>query len=342
MCILAFAARCESPASLALLPRPKIFLLGYRFSQSLRDLHPASPTAASEHYATLAAQVLANPPTNLPSSPSSSSTAPSPIPDSDASLIRCQCYLILGLFECTAGAENAGWLKIGTAIRMAQVLRLGFQDEDDGSRGRINPLQAEVRRRTFWACFLLDRTITDGKDRPTTLRPPLPSSLRMPGTDADFSIGRASPGARFEANLPPWNVSARLDSSRTHDQEADLYGQTLRISEIWHRVIAYIGAGGRNFDRRGPWLPESTFATLERDINAWSATLPAIFRYDANVGDANLIAHSMIGQGRLFGMLHLLYACSNLILHRDFLPFTPSSAFKVRPIYLFTFVLLVI
>lgn len=32
---------------------------------------------------------------------------------------------MLGLYECTASQENKGWLKIGYAIRMAQVLRLG-------------------------------------------------------------------------------------------------------------------------------------------------------------------------------------------------------------------------
>ncbi|KAL8286617.1 hypothetical protein RQP46_004145 [Phenoliferia psychrophenolica] len=288
-----------------------------RFSQSLRDLHPSSPTAASDHYAALASQVLANPPAT-----SSPVISPATV-DSDVSLSRCQSFLILGLYECTEGAENKGWMRIGTAIRMAQVLRLGFQDEEDGSRIRSDPLQAEIRRRTFWACFLLDRTITDGKERPCSLRAPLPSSLRMPGPDADFLLGRSSPGARFESELPPWNVSVKVDAS-VQDQEADLYGQTIRISEIWHRVVTYVGAGGRNWDRRAPWLPESTFATLENDINAWEATLPAIFRYN----DANLVAHSMIGQGRLFGMLHLLFACSNLVLHRDYLPFLPGSDFK--------------
>lgn len=269
--------------------------------------------------------MLANPtPAGAPSSPplpQSQSTS-----DADVSLVRCQSFLILGLFECTEGAENKGWMRIGTAIRMAQVLRLGFQDEEDGSRGRSDPLQAEIRRRTFWSCFLLDRTITDGKERPCSLRAPFPSALRMPGPDADFVLARASPGARFESELPPWNVSAKLEASRAHEQEADIYGQTLRVAEIWHRVVAYVGAGGRNWDRRAPWLPESTFATLENEINEWEATLPAIFRYN----DANLVAHSMIGQGRLFGMLHLLFACSNLILHRDYLPFLPGSDFKVR------------
>ncbi|KAK4702537.1 hypothetical protein P7C70_g3688, partial [Phenoliferia sp. Uapishka_3] len=298
-----------------------------RFSQSLRSMYPSPPTAASEHFAALASQVLAQPSTPLSSTSSSA--------DSDISLIRCQCLLILGLFECTEGAENKGWLRIGTAIRMAQVLRLGFEDEETGSRGRTDPLQAEIRRRTFWSCFLLDRTVTDGKERPCSLRPPHASTLRMPGPDADFLLSRYSPGACFEAGLPPWNISAKLDPSRaSNDQEADLFGQTLRVAEIWHRVVSYVGAGGRNWDRRAPWDPDSSFAKLEKEITEWQAGLQAIFRYNGEglgrLRDANLVAHSMIGQGRLFGMLHLLCACSNLILHRDYLPFLPGSDFKAE------------
>lgn len=219
---------------------------------------------------------------------------------------------------------------------MAQVLRLGFVDEDEASasatlrpQSRMDPLQAEIRRRTFWSCFLLDRTITDGKERPSSLT--APPSLRMPCSDADFNLGRRSLGAKFEADPPPWSVSTKIDTTVIIEPEADLYGQTLRIAEVWNKVTRYIGAGGRNVDRRPPWEPESTFAVLDREMDMWNARLPAVFRFD----DANLVAHSMIGQGRLFGMLHLLFCCSKLVLHRDYLPFLPTIDFQVRLSFLF-------
>lgn len=296
-----------------------------RFCQSLQDLHPTSPSAASEHYSALAAQVLANPPYQS-SQPSTSAT---PIPtDSEISLVRCQCYLLLGLYECTEGVENRGWMKIGTAIRMAQLLRLGFEDDDEGSisRSRADPLQSEIRRRTFWSCFLLDRTITDGRERPCTLKAPLPSVLRMPGADADFQLGRKGQlGARFDPNPPRWNLSSKMEAAAPLEHEADLYGQTLRVAEIWQRVATYIASGGRNFDRRAPWIPESTFATLQQDLGTFSSLLPEFYQFS----EANLVAHCMIGQGRLFGMMHLLFACATLNLHRDYLPFLPTMDFKV-------------
>lgn len=101
--------------------------------------------------------------------------------------------------------------------------------------------------------------------------------------------------------------------------------QTLRVAEIWQRVATYIGSGGRNIDRRAPWLPESTFASLQRDLTAFDEQLPAEQKYT----EANLLAHNLIGQGRLFGMLHLLFSTSRLVLHRDYLPFLPPPNFKV-------------
>lgn len=277
----------------------------------------------SEHYAILAAQLLQYPP---PPPPPTTTTRPGSAElEADISLVRCQCFLILGLYECTEGAENRGWMKIGTAIRMAQVLRLGFEDEDDHTGtglgpARKDPLRAEVRRRTFWSCFLLDRTITDGKERPGTLQPPKNHSVRMPCSEDDFTKALAGVGARFETNPPPWTVTAKLPAHPPGPEpEADLLGHTMRVAHLWQRVADYIGAGGRNADRRPPWSHDSTFAILASDLRAFEHRLPEMYAYS----EANLLAHSMIGQGRLFGMFHLLLACASLVLHRDYLPFLP-------------------
>lgn len=313
------------------LPRELLYsLLAFasRHCLPLRDFYYESfpdkytDVAPSEHYAALAAQLLQHPPPPLAAKPGSAEL------EADISLVRCQCFLILGLYECTEGAENRGWMKIGTAIRMAQVLRLGFEDEEEvaaGARGaRKDPLRAEVRRRTFWSCFLLDRTITDGKERPCSLNPPRNHSVRMPCSEDEFTKAVPGTGARFETSSAPWTVSAKaLVSPPGPEPEADLYGHTLRVSHLWQQVADYIGAGGRNHDRRPPWASESTFGTLAAGLRAFERRLPEMYAYS----EANLLAHSMIGQGRLFGMFHLLLACASLVLHRDYLPFLPPLNF---------------
>lgn len=202
---------------------------------------------------------------------------------------------------------------------------LGFEDEDEGTTGKVKAdfLLSEIRRRTFWSCFLLERTLTDGKEKPTTLRAPR-TELRMPGNDVDFQLNRRSQGARLDPNPPPWSVPFRFEKTLQLEQEADLYGQTLRVSELWQRISSYIGEGGRNHDRRAPWLVESTFAILQQDINSFATSLPPQYQYN----DQNLTAHCLIGQGRLFGMLHLLLSTSTLVLHRDYIPFLPTVDYQ--------------
>lgn len=212
-------------------------------------------------------------------------------------------------------------MKIGIAIRMAQILRLGFEDEDEGSVRVLltDPLISEARRRTFWSCFKLERLITDGKDRPVALQVPHNSSIRMPGSDLDYVMNIRSNSARFNPSPPAWSRSA----SAVHlEVEADLYGHTIRVAELWRRVAQYVGEGGRNSDRRAPWM-ESGFATLERDLNHFQARLPLELQYT----DENIVAHSLIGEVRRFAMLHLVFHTTTLVLHRDYLPFLPGFGF---------------
>ncbi|KPV75948.1 uncharacterized protein RHOBADRAFT_52956 [Rhodotorula graminis WP1] len=345
-----------------------ILALAARFSPSLRNLHPSSPTAASEHYAALASQLLLLPET----SHGQSSNMPSA--DTPISLMRCQCHLMLGFYELTAGRDNSGWLKIGTAIRMAQTLRLGFDDEIPVYETARNPtsaastsaaisseprdiVRAEMRRRTFWALFSLDRTVSDGNERPCGLKVPRIASLRMPGPDADFAAGRKSVGAKFDPDPPAWSVSVRTTASTSStaaragldegasprpalaaaaaaaamavdpadEPDADLYGYTLRIAEIWSKVASYIGSGGRNVDRRAPWLAESTFAQLAGELADFEAKLPDVLKYSQQT----LIAHCMVPEeAKLFALLHLTNAMARHVLHRDYLPFLPPNDFN--------------
>ena len=120
-----------------------------------------------------------------------------------------------------------GWVRnfVHTEDTLVLTCILGFEDEDEGtahSRPPKDPVRSEERRRTFWACFLLDRTVSDGKERPCIMKAPLPSALRMPGSDADWNAGRLSQGARFDPNPPLWSIPVNVDLSI--EPEADLYG----------------------------------------------------------------------------------------------------------------------
>jgi hypothetical protein len=236
-----------------------------------------------------------------------------------------KALLLISLQDCTEGEESRGWLHLGHAIRLSQVLRLGSEDDpsdpSEALAAHVNgisashnpnlrtPIESEARRRTYWSCFLAERLLCSGRDRPCALIAhantyPRQVSIRFPSSDVDFLAGMKNPdAAHFDGPPPPWARSSR--ESDVPEQEADLIGQTYRVADIWSQVVSYVGSGGRNIDRRPPWSSESTFYRLDTRLRSWEESLPPHFRYS----EANLLAHVMLpgGQGRLFGLLHLLY-----------------------------------
>lgn len=259
------------------------------------------------------------------------------------SLTRVQVHLMLGLHHCTQYQEQTGWMHIGTAVRMAQLLHLAHLDDEEPlistpltTRSRITTQQRtqheqtlidlDIKRRTFWACVLLERLFGDGKDRPAviSLRDG-DLTTRFPCPDNEFIIGKHVTTARFSTKpLPVWAPDSHKRG--IENEEADLFGQTMRIAELWSLVIGYVGKGGRHNDRRCPWLPESSFGRLDEQLSEWDLNLPSHLRYS----ESNLVAHCMIGQGKAYGLMHLLYFTSLLYLHRDYIPFLPPLDYNPR------------
>lgn len=94
-------------------------------------------------------------------------------------------------------------------------------------------------------------------------------------------------------------------------------------------MLTYVGQGGHSIDRRAPWLPESTFAQLDRALAEWCDNLPVSCRYN----ESNRVAHAMCNKAQLYSLVHLTYFASVLYLHRDYIPFVPSTGiYDVRAI----------
>ena len=166
------------------LPKPElnpliplgVLALTARFHPQLVAYHsPASPgnpsnaLVASEFYATALRSRLAG--------VDGSGLA---VPD----LTRIQALLMLALHEWSMCRGKSAWLYVGMAIRMSQAIGLSFELENDFS-ARDAPrspgfqskeqtsddiIAQETKRRTFWACFTLDRCLSSGKYRPRMIR----------------------------------------------------------------------------------------------------------------------------------------------------------------------------
>src|ERR1043165_1807379 len=70
------------------------------------------------------------------------------------------------------GKGPRAWMFTGMAVRMAQELGLHKVDEAGSKSSKSSEnlfIQKEIRRRTFWSCFLLDRFAACALGRPTLI-----------------------------------------------------------------------------------------------------------------------------------------------------------------------------
>lgn len=234
----------------------------------------------------------------------------------EPSLLTIQCCLILCVYEAGEGSEFKSWLRLGHAIRLAQLLQLHKQDSDHrrfdwgNSAPASSPSSAEMRRRTFWCCFCLDKLLANGRDRIAVLAID-DISTRLPQSDEDFIYGRD----RVTQQLGPSSAA-----SENHSDESIL-AYTIRLVEILANVLAWHGRGGRYTDSRCPWLPDMPFTILDGALLRWKASLPEYLDYTPR----NISFVIAAGQGRLWSLMFLLYFQARAYLHREYLPFTPSK-----------------
>lgn len=183
---------------LALTARFHPRLVAYHSSNSPK--HSTDPITASEYYATALRAMLGG-----------EQGAYIGQPD----LHKVQALLMLGLHEWGMCRGIKAWIYVGTAIRMAQAMGLQYEDGVDtvpwgisstvrieaqhlGFRtGREPPLDPasseafvdeEIRRRTVWSCFIMDRYLSSGKYRPTMLAVD-DIRVQLPSSDNAFAFG---------------------------------------------------------------------------------------------------------------------------------------------------------
>lgn len=96
----------------------------------------------------------------------------------EPSVANIQGNLVLAVSELVSKGSSP-WMYAGTVIRMAQMMRLNKEYHQS------HPLrEQEMRRRTFWACFFMDRLLAYFLTKPATL----------PGTDAALTYEEPSRG----------------------------------------------------------------------------------------------------------------------------------------------------
>jgi hypothetical protein len=152
--------------------------------------------------------------------------------------VRLDKWLLRCIYEIGEGSEHRGWLRLGHATRLAQLLplhKLNFdQNQMDWSSSTLSnyTTDLETKQRTLWCCFCLDRLLANGRDRIATFSIE-DITTRLPQHDEDFIY------CREKATL-------RLNQSQTsqgQDTES-LFASTIRIIDLLSQITVWLSRRG--------------------------------------------------------------------------------------------------
>ena len=217
----------------------------------------------------------------------------------------------------------------GMAMRMAYALQLHRElDHDPLGRKKdksseLSCTDREIRRRTMWACFLMDRFNSSGTERPMFANEES-INVQLPIREAHFQM--EIPGATEFLNGRIKNPTS-ADTGQISDPRENMgvAAYLIKIIALWGRVIKYLNLGGTHNDPHPFWHPKSQYADLKRQAEDYMESLPKRMRYSPETLE-NFAAQRLANQ---FLYMHIAYNQVVLFLHKFAIPTTPGG--KVPP-----------
>lgn len=235
-------------------------------------------------------------------------------------------FVLLGLHEFGTCQGGRSWMFAGMATRMAYALQLHRElDHDPLGRNQEKPsselsfTDREIRRRTMWACFLMDRFNSSGTERPMfadeeTIK------IQLPIRESNFQMEIPGPTEALDGRVPN-PVTSDTGQLLEPKENMGVAAYMVRIVALWGRVIKYLNMGGKERDPHPIWDSESGFAKLRQEANDFKTSLPPNL---VNTPE-NLKNHAAEKLGNQFLFLHIASNQTILFLNRFAIPTAPGA-----------------
>jgi hypothetical protein len=233
-------------------------------------------------------------------------------------------YLILGLHEFGTCQGGRSWMFGGMAQRMAYALQLHKENEYDPlvSEADRKPLSAtdrEIRRRTMWSCFLMDRFNSSGTDRPLFVHEQY-IEVQLPVKEHLYIHEIHAPTEDLEGHVPnPVPPDSGQLANPRDNMGVSAY--TIRLVCTWGKLIKYMNLGGKERETEPMWSSQSTYHAIKKEAREFKDSLPEILIYTTE----NLQTHAVGKTANSFLYLHILWQQIMLFMHRFALPSTAGS-----------------
>ncbi|KAF9895363.1 hypothetical protein FE257_000267 [Aspergillus nanangensis] len=234
-------------------------------------------------------------------------------------------FLLLGLHEFGTCHGGRSWSFGGQALRMAYALQLHRELDHDPllsnneAASQLSFTDREIRRRTMWACLLMDRYNSSGSQRPPIGNEKF-LQIQLPIKESHFQMEIPGPTEDLDGNIlnpVPEDVGQLSDAAENMGVSAYI----IRAVVIWGRIVDYLNLGGKRKDTHPLWSPESGYTRLKRQIEEFSASLPSslAFTYE------NLQIHAADRIANQFLFLHIIIHQNMLFLNQFAIPLSPGG-----------------
>ena len=248
------------------------------------------------------------------------------------------CMIILGLHYFGTCEGGLSWSFGGQAMRMGYALQLHKELDHDplglaqaeraAASGkpvpRTNELSftdREIRRRTMWACFLMDTFNSSGTERPSFLNEEY-MFIQLPIKESNFQMEIPGHTEDLEGHVPLNTTRSSLeDYEASAKANMGVEAYVIRAVVVWKRIVQYLNLGGKEKDAYPIWDSMSKFAKLQRQITQLKTSLPTSLENNKE----NLQQHVTERLANQFIFLHIVMAQNNLFLHRFAIPTAPNT-----------------
>ncbi|KAI1812690.1 fungal-specific transcription factor [Poronia punctata] len=224
------------------------------------------------------------------------------------------CLLLLGLHEFGTCHGGRSWSLGGQATRMAYALQLHKDLEYDPMRpnpsSQLSFIDREIRRRTMWACFLMDRFNSSGTDRPMFVKEET-IRIQLPIKEKLFQLDMPGPTEDLQGRVPH---PVPQDEGQLSDAKDNMgvAAYMIRAIALWGRIISFLNQGGKEMDDHSMWDSDSGYASLLQQAEEFPDNLPEGLKYNAE----NLHLHKTEGMANQFLFLHISVQQNILFMNR--------------------------
>ncbi|KAG0225608.1 hypothetical protein BGW42_004216 [Actinomortierella wolfii] len=197
-----------------------------------------------------------------------------------------QALLLMAVQQMGFCESQRAWLYVGMAIRMAQDL--GLNKEPSDQEKERDPVLAELRKRTWWSCYVVERLVCAGL-----------------GSILEFIQARAADRqAEKENNGDSSSGTGSSGSAGHHTKGAGLnsFTHSPSLARELEKSIFQVDTS------------QAAFSALDKALMEWRQQLPENLR-DPTPSSPH------------FGLfLHLTYNTLLILLHRPEIPYSATSA----------------